>query len=150
MIRMSNSGTARTPMVVAFALLALSLTGFVRPESTRAEDGWSLSKLNPFGSSEPKTKPKPSKAKAKTPSTWTTVKNGTSDAYTKTKHTLMPWTKPTPASRTSVASRSKTTPTKKTGGRTEEKSWYEFWKSEPEPPKRPRTVQEWLDQPRPE
>ena len=138
---------------LAAMLLAAALLGGALPAPvTAADDGWGLPNLNPFNSKDTKSKSKSTSksSKSKTPSTWTSVKNGTSNAMTKTKQTLMPWSKPATPTRTSVGSKSKTTPTKKTGGRPEEKSWYEFWKSEPEPKRGPKTVQEFLDQPRPD
>lgn len=76
---------------------------------------------------------------------YNTVASGTSRAFRSTKETLLPWT----------ASNAK--PAKKTSQRREPppekgevivKHWYEFWKAEPEVAPKPKTVQDFLSQPR--
>lgn len=131
-----------------------------------ADDGWSLSSLNPFAA-------KPSTSKSKTPtrkisdskssSNWSLnpfaskpTNSGSSAAksassrrkqepgmLTKTWEALTPWDdhppkKPAPLVDPRTAKNKK-----------KEKGWFDSWFEEEEP-KRPRTVNEWLDQEKPQ
>lgn len=139
-------------MLIAFASVAV------------AEEGWSLSKLNPFkkdtqtkrakakvsdGSSSwkwPKmslpswgSKPKPSPRRPE-PSTMSKVTKSTKKMATKTKQTLMPWTKP-----------SKSTPTHSvSSSKSEKKPYFASWFAPKEEKKSPQTMSDFLGSKRPE
>lgn len=127
-----------------------------------ADEGWSFSKLNPFGSSTPaparaptgtgarRTGPRKPVAKTSSPltSTWNSVSQGTSRFMGKTKQVLTPWNQPAP--QPTKISLSRTNPNRKPRPQPEAPAWYEFWKSDPEQDRGPKTVNEFLALPRPE
>lgn len=138
-------------MLIAFASVAI------------AEEGWSLSKLNPFKKDSP-----PKRAKAKVsdsssswkwpkmslpswgskpkqpprrpePSTMSKVSKSTKKMATKTKETLMPWTKD-----------SKSKPTPSASSKSSKKSSFASWFSSKEEKKSPQTMSDFLGAKRPE
>lgn len=150
------SASARTLAAFGLAVALILSRGAI---ASAAEEGWSLSKLNPFGSpssssAKSKAARSPHSASAGKPksaprSTLNSMTQGTSKFMGKTKEVLMPWSKPAP--KTTKMSVSRTTPAKKSRAASVQKAaWYEFWKSEPEQDKGPQTVNEFLALPRPE
>ncbi len=139
-------------MLIAFASVAV------------AEEGWSLSKLNPFKKSAPTkrtrakvsdessgwkwpkmslpswgSKPKQPPRRPE-PSTMSKVSKSTKKMATKTKETLMPWTKA-----------SKSTPTRSvSSSKSEKKSTFASWFSTKEDKKSPQTMNDFLGAKRPE
>jgi hypothetical protein len=107
--------------------------------SARAND-WSLSSLNPFSSPPPK--------RSNEPSTWTKMSQGTKNFFSRTYDVLTPWETEAEKSR---AQRSRSTRpltnTRKTSS--ENTSFFSGWWGAEEKPQQPRTVSEWLKQPRP-
>jgi hypothetical protein len=112
-----------------------------------AESSWKMPNLNPFAkdSTKPTTTKKssgftmpnlipswgkPSKRPSSEPSTWTKFNTGTKQFFAKTKDVLTPWDD-SPA-------------TKK-----EKKSFFTGWLTEKEEVQKPRSVSEFLAQPRP-
>ena len=130
----------RSILVGAWMLLLFATFGVSEEQST-------LSKLNPFSksTSTQSTRPKSNGRKAAPPSTWEKMKTGTKSALTKTNETINPWAKkstPTTkhASTKQPANRPKTA---------EKKSFLSGLWPEKEEPKRPKTVSEFLAQPKP-
>ena len=134
-------------------LLGLSLALLFATRGFSADEGWSLSKLNPFSkTSSTKSSPpeprnfnssaKPSFRKTE-PSTMDKISSGTKSMVNKTKTALTPGgskvAKPKPAANT--------VQTKSKDG--QKKSWVPSWLSKKEEPKTARTVPEFLNQPRP-
>jgi hypothetical protein len=114
-----------------------NLNPFSKPASTsRTEKKTSLLKMpkwKVFGSSETRrSQPKP-------PSTWDKMTDGTKEFLGKTKDVLTPWDDP---------------PSRNAGRRSDKPkesgtaAFFTGWFKEEEP-QRPRTVSEWLSQPRP-
>lgn len=143
----------------AWSWLATLLVALVTA-SSRADEGWSLSKLNPFA-----TKPKSSKTSptrnvsdakssgnslnpfAKKPATSAPIKSTTSrrksepSVLTKTWETITPWDdhpakKPAPL-------------VTKKSSKANEKSWWDSFFGPAEEVKQPKTVNEFLDQEKP-
>ncbi|MHB0955987.1 MAG: hypothetical protein ACYC0X_06350 [Pirellulaceae bacterium] len=130
-----------------------------------ADDGWSVSKLNPFKKSTPRKrahaqisdeKPglswpkmslpglssKPAAPKRKSePSTLAKMNQSTKDAFGKTKDVLMPWSK------SSKKPASRSTSTKKPA---KKPSIFTSWMTPKEKVKQPQTVTDFLKQDRPE
>jgi hypothetical protein len=112
-----------------------------------AEENWNLSKLNPFGSSKStkatKTaKPKNSLRKTQ-PSTWDKVTGATKNAVTKTNETLNPWAK--------KSTTSKRASTKQAANRPKSSEKPSMWERlvGKEEDKRPKTVSEFINLPKP-
>jgi hypothetical protein len=130
-----------------------------------AEDGWSMSKLNPFKKSSaskrahaqvsdesrgiglprislPGASSKPAAAKRKSePSTMAKVNKSTKDFFGKSKEVLMPWTKSSKKTATHSSSSKKSAP---------KKSFLTSWMSPKKEEKKPQTVTDFLKQDRPE
>jgi hypothetical protein len=149
-----------------FALTVFFMLAFAAV-SAAAESGWKFPNLNPFSSekSSSSAKPAPKKSssglkwpfsgeseqkpkKPSEPSTWDKVSTGTKEFFGKTKDTLMPWTKSDQkAGHDSVAKRYNV---KKSAKKPEKKSFFTGWLSgEEEKPEKPKSVSEFLAQPRP-
>jgi hypothetical protein len=129
----------RTRSILVGTCLLLLLATFARA----ADEGWSLSKLNPFGQSTA-TKKKMPRVRKTEPSTWDKVSSGTKNALTKTNQTINPWAKKSTSS-------SKRTGTHQAANRpksTEKKSMFD-WFGKAEEPKQPKTVSEFISQPKP-
>lgn len=133
-----------------------------------AEDGWSLSKLNPFRKSSSSTSNKRARAKVSDessswkwpslpswgskspstkrknePSTLSKMNKGTKNLMTKTKDTLMPWSKSSKSTPTRSASATKKDK--------EKKSTFASWFPSKEEEKKPtKTVVDFLGEKRPE
>ena len=108
-----------------------------------AEEGWSLSKLNPFSQSTTKKKTLPGVRKTE-PSTWDKVTSGTKNALTKTNQAINPWAKKSTTT-------SKRTTTRQAANRPkskEKKSMFD-WFGKAEEPRQPKTVSEFISQERP-
>lgn len=146
---------------VALCFLLLACTFFT---TAAYADGWSFPSLNPFGQgksssgsfsqSDPVQLPDLTRAyertqKPKTPTVWQKITNGTKNALVKTKETVFPWTKkPTNQSLfeqySTNGSNFQRPPAEKKG------SFFTNWlKPEDEKPKKPRSVKEFLELPRP-
>ena len=149
---------SRRTMAVVVGLLSIGLAGVVS-----ADDGWSLSKLNPFKKSPapqhtrasvsdnaarsgtprasvpPWTARSASPARRPEPSTFAKINQGTKDFFGKTKEVLMPWSGKSkkPASRSSSRQPAK-------------KSWFSSWFSAKEPEREIRTVNDFLSLERPQ
>jgi hypothetical protein len=76
---------------------------------------------------------------------YNTVVSGTSRAFRSTKDTLLPWTASDAQAAKKNPYRRELPPEK---GEVIVKHWYEFWKADPEEPPKPKTVQDFLSQPR--
>ncbi len=145
-------------------VIALSLLAYIASSPALAESGWKMPNLNPFaGKSTDAAPPKkssgfkmpslvPSWAKkdSKKPSqasAWSKISDGTKQFFTKTKDVLTPWDNPPKkASSSSISQRFHM------GGsseKTKKKSFFTSWMTEKEEPKKPRSVSEFLKQPRP-
>jgi hypothetical protein len=101
--------------------------------------GWKMPSLWPTGLG--------SRIAAGTTSTWNSVKVGTSRAWTTTRYTLAPWSKPKPQPLTGSRGFASSKPKKST---TSESSWWpklDFWNSESESKKKEelKTVGDWQD-----
>jgi hypothetical protein len=147
-------GTLRTPgfpvilsesgdVVVNRLCLTLGICGLAFmfwAGSARAND-WSLPSLNPFGSAPPK--------RSNEPSTWTKMSNGTKNFFSKTYDVLTPWD--TEAEKVQAKQKSRNARPLSNTGRAapEKKSFLTSWWATEEKPKQPKTVSEWLSQPRP-
>ncbi|HZL89747.1 MAG TPA: hypothetical protein VFB96_15385 [Pirellulaceae bacterium] len=152
----------------------LVIAGSVLACGSAAAEGWKMPNLNPFKKKDshpahlrvtddasknsswwkPKLPSKTSATERKTtstpakPSTWTKVTSGSRNAWTKTKDALNPFDdeKDKPNSVTGYHSPISQASTRK---KPESKSsWWPSWGSEPE--KKPKTVQDFLGQPRPD
>jgi hypothetical protein len=128
----------------------LAATLLVGP--AQADDGWSLSKLNPFRKKSSDAavrmrvddqladaRSRTGTRRSEPPSAWTRMAKGTKNFFVKTKDVLMPWTKDD-KQRTNARSRTKSN--KKPSILT---SWLQK-----EEPKRPRTVGDFLIKDRPD
>lgn len=151
---------SRRSWMALASLIAISLTSVAA-----AEEGWSVSKLNPFKKSSASkreharvsdessgiglphlslpswgSKSGPAKRKSE-PSTLTKVNQGTKDFFGKTKDVLMPWSKSSKKPATQYGSSKK--PAKK-------KSFFTSWIPQKKEEKRPQTMGDFLDAKRPE
>jgi hypothetical protein len=128
----------RTRSILVGTCLLLLLATF----AGAAEEGWSLSKLNPFSQSTT-TKKKTPKVRKTQPSTWDQVTGSTKNALTKTNQAINPWAKKSTSSKRTgtqqAANRSKSS---------EKKSMFN-WFGKAEEPKQPKTVSEFISQPKP-
>jgi hypothetical protein len=146
-------------MVLA-TLTVMALAGTVM-----ADEGWSLSKLNPFKKSTTSARARGSVSddhssglskysltgskssstkKSSQPSTLSKWNQNTKEFFGKTKDTLMPWSK----SDTKKAAAHPVS-TKKKAKAAEKTPWYKAWWPHEEP-KKPKTVSEFIGQERPE
>jgi hypothetical protein len=149
---------SRRTMVVVVSLLSIGLAGVVS-----ADDGWSLSKLNPFKKSPapqrtrasvsdhatrsgtnhmnvpPWTARPASTTRRNEPSTLEKINQGTKDFFGKTKEVLMPWSSSSkkPASRAGSRQPAKT-------------SWFSSWFPEKKKEPEIRTVNDFLSLERPQ
>lgn len=141
-----------TTLVVFLASLPLS--------AVAGEGGWGLPNLNPFASkAKPPTSARvsddswqmPSLRRSSGPSTWQKMNNGTKSFFSKTASALNPWdsppeTKPvSPSGRNSAFSRTTSTKTQPESSG----SWFSWWGGAEEP-QRPKTVNDFLMQERPQ
>jgi hypothetical protein len=155
-------------------LWALAIAVFALPTGAARGEGWKMPSLNPFKKKDshpahlrvtddeskssswwkPKLPSKPTTTSRKTattptqPSTWSKVSSGTKSAWTKTKDALNPFDneKEKPKSVTGYR-----TPFSQASARKmpeKKSSWWPSWGGEPE--KKPKTVQDFLGQPRPD
>lgn len=147
-----------------FSILLALVVAVAIASPSRADDGWSLANLNPFKKKESKLErtqrahasfsdsdEKPERGffptmsfpkwgsrthtpKPTEPSTLAKLNEGTKDLFGKTKEVLMPWS---------------SSPKKKS--RSTKKSSFSLtsWLTKKEEPKRPRTVKDFIGQPRP-
>lgn len=122
-------------------LVALAMLLLYAGVGLKAEEGWSMSKLNPFSKTSSAAKAKPAKAAkpAAQPSTLSKMSNGTKSFFAKTKQTLTP--KKSAKSQTTAVSSGNSTGAKKSG--------FSLWPKKKEEPKKVQTVPEFLNQPRP-
>ena len=125
------------------------VTALVGP--SRADDAWSLSKLNPFKKkATPATRVRASlddrmaesrmrtaTSQRQEPSTWAKMNQGTKDLFGKTKSVLMPWTN---KKKSSSSSRQKSE---------QKTSILTSWLPKKAEPERPKSVKEFLGRPRP-
>lgn len=134
-------------------LVGLSMTLLFATLGFSADEGWSLSKLNPFSktsstkSSPPQAKnfnssAKPSYRKTE-PSTMDKISSGTKNMVSKTKTALTPGGGKTAKAKPAA----NTVQTKSKDG--QKKSWVPSWLSKKEEPKKAQTIPEFLNQPRP-
>ena len=129
----------RTRSILVGTCLVLLLATF----AGAAEEGWSLSKLNPFSQSTT-TKKKTPQVRKTQPSTLDKVTSGTKNALAKTNQAINPWAKKSTSS-------SKRTSTQQAANRSksaEKKSMFN-WFGKAEEPKQPKTVSEFISQPKP-
>jgi hypothetical protein len=152
---------SRHSWVAVASLVAISFASIAS-----AEDGWSMSKLNPFKKASsskrahaqvsdesrgigwprmslPGASSKPASTKRKSePSTLAKVNKSTKDFFGKSKEVLMPWTKKPKKAPTHSSSSTKSAP---------KKSFLTSWMSpKKEEEKKPQTVTDFLKQDRPE
>ena len=134
--------TALRALLVAALLTAWAPAG-------RADEGWSFSKLWPFGSSSKKEKPaRPSAPRStrrsKTPAVIRGVQQRTGDFFDSMGNAMRLGDDDEPKPVSGQTRRWKSSKPKK-----KEKPWYDFWSGE-EKPQEPLTVQEFLNQDRPD
>ena len=145
-------------LTIACLLLACAATS-----TALAESSWTMPNLNPFASKPAAAAPKkssgfkmpsliPSWAKSETkkpsePSTWSKISGGTKEFFGKTKDTLTPWDNP--PKKASNSSMSQRFHMGGSSNQTKKKSFLTSWLPEPEKPQKPRSVSEFLKQPRP-
>ena len=135
-----------------FSLLGASVLLAVLVCPAQAESGWKLPNLNPFSKKTNSSASKKSsfkmpslipswgekKSHSSQPSTWSKMTDGTKDFFSKTADMLNPWD--TPSSKKTHSSFNK---------KKEKKSLFASWFSQKEEPRKPRSVAEFLKQPRP-
>jgi hypothetical protein len=128
----------RSILVGACLLLMFASLGISDDQS------WSLSKLNPF-SKTTSTKPKTIERKPAPPSTWGKVSSGTKNSLTKTNETINPWAKKSSPTTSRTSSKQPANQPKAA----EKKSFLSSMWPAKEEPKKPKTVSEFLAQPKP-
>jgi len=130
---------------IAMVGLMLVLLAAVRPAPC---NGWSL--LNPFASDKDKTEAKAKKPVAKPvkkpPSTLDKIGAGTKNFFTSVGNTLT-GKKSQPKKAPSKPYAYPQSPGSKTQKKDDSKSWFGSW-FKPEEPKPPKTIDDWMSQPR--
>lgn len=152
---MNRRRPRRSSVLLSFcAVLCLTL-------SASADDGWSMPNLNPFASKPKSSTPTRKISESKSSSGWslnpfakkpssTSSKSASSrrksepSLLTKTWEAVTPWDdhpakKPAPLTNTKSSKSSKS----------KEKGWFDSMFGPEEEPRKPRTVNEWLDQEKP-
>ena len=143
------------------ALVVCCIVPFLLVGNLHAEDGWKLPNLNPFKKGTttsksssalelpklglPMVKPKSSNK----PSGLSKVAKGTKDFFAKSYDVLTPWDTEAEKAQDRRENSPMLFSNTGTSQKKEEKSMFASWFVQEEEPAKPRTVSEWLAQPRP-
>jgi hypothetical protein len=148
--RGANAGWTRATLAVAAAAAIAANLGLpTAPRATWAAESDTTESESTLGAAVSTVTEGTAKAyrtvASGTAKAYNTVASGTSRVFRSTKETLMPWTSSDAQPAKKTVQRREPPPEK---GEVIVKHWYEFWKAEPEVPPRPKTVQDFLNQPR--
>ena len=149
-------------------LVGLALVAFVPGLASGEQSGWKMPNLNPFSGSgsgskrskaptsgwkvpslwQPTKSPAKSRVAKQQPSTWNRMTNGTQQFFSKTADTLTPWDNKKPSSAPTITGSNSifthNKPKEKESSGVAPASWWGSEKSEA-----PKTVNDFLSQPRP-
>jgi hypothetical protein len=93
---------------------------------------------------------KTGKPKSNEPSTWDKMNSSTKSAWTKTKQTLMPWQEEEPPVRRPVTGTNRVAASNSANKPAEKKGYFSNWFTEEEKTSKPKTVNDFLAQPKPD